>query len=725
MRSYLTIFIIFIALIISCSTPEESARSSMEKGINTFKAGNPDKALETFDAIAEKYPDLPYGIFGRAVFYNREGLLYKAIDACEKAIVKDTTYLPALLLYAELASKIERPELAFFYITYYLEGGGDMATGIGIESASLLQAGKINDALNSVERGLKELPDDPLLRVMRALCYLRLGDFENGIKECTFAASKAGGNSEVYETIGDCYKLLGLYDSSAYYYNEALENNKGDVYYISDIAEKFVELEYFPRARQLLNEFKGKIPDSHRYYYISADIFARAGRMRRAMFEYGMIIQKYNQTPFVLCTFAEYKGKLRDKMGSQQYFETTRIFTRRDKYPEAASFDISFRYVEMLIEALRIDLAGPVMEDLIDTLPNNFRALQAATFLYWARKVNPELKGTIKKIQEVAAGNPANLARLGRLFVRIDSLELAHKAIADVLQIDKINHDAILAEIELLVKQKRSNEALAFINNLDEYISYNPDVARKKLELYQELGDDKTALLFAEQLINIAPGSIGRYEQTIEIAKKLDQDNKAAEICFLCTENNPNVPDAIFLYAQYLFDSKDYTKADEYIEKTLAIDSLHINTLDLKGDLLAAKGEIDSAIVIYEKVINLDKYASDALGGLALLLAESKTRLPFAENYANKAIYYDPENPDHRYALARSQYEQGRYATACVSYNNTLRFAPENSKYNYFAAINFLKADQPKSAKECFQRALKFGLTGEYKKDAEQMLKKL
>ncbi len=725
MRKYVPVIILFILLIISCSSPEDSAQRSFKNGVQALNAGDPEKALGIFDSIVDKYPEQPYGLFGRAVYYDKEGLIYKAMDACQKVITNHTTFLPALLLDARLCLKINRPELTFFYITLFQNNGGDTATGIAVEVASLLQAGKVEDALNSVQRGLDALPDDPLLHAVRGECYFHKGAFEDGLKECAFASSNADGRSEVYETVGDAYKLLGLYDSSAIYYEKALKAGGENLYYKTDIAEKFIGLEYLPRARTILDEFKAKVPDSHRYYYLSAEIFDRKGQTRRAMSEYGMIIQKYDYAPFVLSRFAEYKSKLHDKMGSQQYYETAQVFVARDKYPEAAVFDVNFRYMEMLIDALRIDLAGPVMEDIVDTLPNNFRALYSATFLYWARKVEDKLHESLKKMQEAAAGNPADIARMGRLFVKMDSLILAQQAFSDVLNVDKLNRDAILGEVDLLVKQKRSEEAMAFLNNLDEYVSYNPQIARKKIELYRELGEADAALGFAQQLISIGPGCIERYIEAIKLAKKAGDEDKVREISQLCVENNPQVPDARLLYAQYFFDRKDYSQAKENVQKALSLDSLHVGSLILYGDLLGVNGESDSAMAVYKRIIGLDQYASDALGNLALLLVEKNTQLKVAVNYANKAIYYDPANAKHRNTLARAQNALEKYTTASVSFKNALRFAPENPEYNYYAGKNYIMEGKPEEARKCLKKAIKNGLSDSLKADAEMALKQL
>jgi tetratricopeptide (TPR) repeat protein len=725
MRKYMPAIIILIFLSISCSSPEESAFRLYEKGVQSINAGNSEGALEIFDSILEEYPEQPYGHFGKAVYYAKEGLIYKAMDACHKVSVEHPKFLPGLLLNSKLCLKINRPELSFYYITQYLNSGGDLSTGIALEVASLLQAGKVDDAVNSAQRGLDELPDNPLMHVIRGQCYLHEGEFEKGLNECAFASSKADGMSEVYESLGDSYKLLGLYDSSAFYYEKALETAGDDLYYKSDIAEKFIELEYFPRARALLKEFKARVPDSHRYYFLSADIFDREDRVRRAMHEYGMIIQKYNFAPFVLCRFAEYKAKIRDKIGSQQYHETAQIFVEQGKYPEAVVFDVNLRYLEMLIDAFRVDMAGPVMEDILNALPNNFRALHSATTLYWARDAEVELKKVINKMQEVAVGNPANMARMGRLFVKIDLLDSGQKVILDVLDIDKLNRDAILGQIELLEKQRRPAEAIAFLNSRDEYLSYHPETARKKLELYQELGEVDAAFQFAEQLISIGPGCIERYSEAIELADKLGYGDAVREISLQCVENNPQITDAILLYARYLFESKDYAGAEENVLKALSSDSLHIGSLTLLGHLLAANGDSDSAIVIYEKVIGLDQYASDALGSLALLLVENNIKLQFALNYANKAIYYDPSNAKLRNTLARVHHAMEKYATASVSFKHALRFAPEDPEINYYAGKNYIKDNKPDAARMCLKKAINNGLGGELKADAEKALRQL
>jgi len=725
MRKCFTIIITLTLLIISCSSSEKSAKRLYDKGIQALNAGDSEKALEIFESIITDYPKQPYGLFGKAVYYDKEELVYRSFDAVNKVLVEHPKFLPALFLNSGLYLKIHRPELAFYYITHYQNDGGDLVTGVTLEVDALLMAGKIEDAFETVQRGLDKRNDDPLLHAVRGQCYLHAGDFENGLKDCAYASSATNATAKTYATIGSCYKLIGLFDSAACYYEKALQVSGDDLYFKTDMAAAFIGLDYYHEARDLLREFKQRAPNSHRYYLLSADIYKRQGRIRNAMHEYGMIVQKYNHSPFVLGHFAKYKAKLRDKLGSQQYFESAQIFTARDKYPRAAIFDVSLNYLEMLIDARRIDMAGPLMESILDSLPNDFRTLQSATFLYWVREAEDKLRKVIKRLPEAAKGSSTNMAKMGELFITMDSLDNAHDVFVDVLKHDKLSYRAILGEVEIIKRKMGQDEALAFINSLDEYLSYNPEIAQKKLELYEELGDNDAALQYVEQLIEIGSRDIDRYRQAIRLAEELGYEDKMREIYNACIENNAEDPDAYFLSANHFFDIQDYPKAEENIFKALSLDSLHVSSLTLQADLEAVRGHVDSAIAIYKKAIELDQYYSMALGNLALVMLENNIKVKSTVTLANKAIYHDPANARHRNTLGRIKYALGRYKSAAVSFKNALRFDPENPEYIYNAGINYIKTKNPDKAREYLKKAIKKGLSGDLKVKAKKALKKL
>lgn len=725
MKRLVAIIILVTVLSVSCSDSEQAAKGQFDRGIAALKAGDPDRALEIFESIVSDYPDSPYGVHGKAVFFDKEGLLYEAIDANYKVRGEHPKFLPALLLSSELSLKIGRPELAFYSIGHYQEKGGDKSLGASLESKSLMAAGKIDDAAEVLQKALADMPDDPLLLITNGHCNLHLGNYEKGLEDCSRALTAGADRPQILREAGDFYREMGLFDSAAQYYELAVSAAGDDWYFKSDIVEGYLSLGYNHRAGVLLKQLHTKATSSHRYYSLEADLYERRGKFRNAVQLYGMNLKKYHTSPTVMSNFALARNRSGDGLGSQQYFETAIEIAAHNGLPNIAQIALTHDYIDMLNEAKRYMIAGPYIDDLLDSLPNDFRTLRDASFVYWVFDSKEEVKGFLRRANKAAEGIPSNMAKLGALYSRMDSLSRAQRLFREVLEADKLNQDAILGGVNIVKRKAGPSAAIAFLNSFDEHVFYNPEIAGEKLSLYQQLGEDNSALQFAERLIDIATEDLERYSVAISIAEKLGDREKIEEIYRKCLENNQDDPGAFAMVGRRYLDVGRLADAEKNIDRALMLDSVHIEGLTLLAELNAARGRLDTAIVINEEVIKLDQYASDAVGNLALLLMETGGNLQVAANHARKATMYDPANAEHHNTLGRIYSKMERYGMARSSFENALEFAPDNAEYNYYAGINYIKDGKPTLAKRHLRKAIKRGLKGELKVEAEAALNRI
>lgn len=723
MKKLIAVAAIIAIIQVSCSNSGQAGKGLFDKGITELKAGNPDKALEIFDSILSKYPESPYGWHGKSIYYEKEGFIYEAIDANLKVSADYPDFLPALMQNSRLYMSINRPELAFLSAALYQEDGGDKSIGASRGAEILMAAGKIDDAEIILDKALDETPDDPLLLITRGRCHLHSGDFERGLERCTRALSFGEGAPEILKKAGDFYQALGLFDSAASYYNKSLQEAENDFYHKADIAQSLIDMKYFHRANKLIKEFGAKVGGTHRYYLLKANLLRQQGKLRNAMEEYGMIVPKHPKSLTVLGNFAFAKSRIGDGLGARQYFENALISSEHKGFPDIIQNALLLDYIDMFIESEKLRQAGSYVERLSSDLQGDFRALHSAAFFYRAYRAENELRETLRKMNKSAEGNPSNMAILGSFYTEMDSLLKAHDIFMQVLGSDMLNQTAILGEIEIQKKKSGLSEAIAFLNSFNEYISYNPEIASEKLASYEQMGEHSSAMQFAEKLIDIGREDIDRYRVAARLAVEMGNTDKAKDIYRMCLDNNPDDPDAYALVGEYDLRSQDYPGAEKNISKAIELDSLHTEGLTLWAELNAIRGRKDSAIALYKKIIEIDQYAGDALGNLALLLVERGENPLIPANYAKKAIMYDRDNPKHHYALGRAYFKRGKYAMARGSFEKALKLAPENPEYNFYAGINYIKDDKRDKAGKCLNKSIRNGLKGKLKNEAEKALK--
>ncbi|UCD95353.1 MAG: tetratricopeptide repeat protein [Candidatus Zixiibacteriota bacterium] len=725
MRQFAAILILMAVLLVSCADKDKAGKNSYDKGIAALDRGDTEETLKIFKSLGSDFPESPYSLLGKAMYYYYEGLTYEAINANYRVLREHPKLLPALMLNARLFLKIDRPELAYFYIALYEENGGDETLGAVMEAEALMRADKLDESERILEKSLLDFPDDPLLLLTKARNDARRAEFAKGFDNCATALSPADGNAAVLKAAGDFFRLAGLYDSAAQYYDAALEAGKDKHYFIADIIESFLSLDYLHRAKSLLDTLRFRNENSHRYYVMKSDYYTKMGKPANAMREYGMIVPRFSMLPTVMSNFATKKSQDIDNYGAEQYFEGAVQITIKDSFPNSATISLRHAFVDLLFDMDRPEIAGPNIESMLDSLTTDFKTLHAATYAYYLFGMTDKMRDVLKRAVESSRGNPSYMAAMGQLFSTMDSVIAAHELFREVLKIDKTNKTAILGEVGIAKRKLRYKEALEFLNGFDEYVSYDPDIAAEKISLYRSTGELNSALQFAERLIEIAKKDIKRYRTAAEIAEEVGDKKKVDDIYRSCLDNNPDDPDAHIMAAKYYFRDGNYSEAESIVNKALSFDSLHVDGMTLLGDINRVRGRTDSAMALYSRAIERDKSATDALGNLAMVLLERGENLDRAINYANQAILHDGGNARHRSTLGRIYYKKGQYKIARVKFWNALFLAPEDPEYNYYAGINFIKTGQPDSARVHLRKAIDIGLEGKMKSDARTALRSL
>ena len=363
---------------------------------------------------------------------------------------------------------------------------------------------------------------------------------------------------------------------------------------------------------------------------------------------------------------------------------------------------------------------------MLDSLPNDFFAIYNGIYISMMFDDRDRMRNLLLVANPIVEKNPSYMIKLSEVYRLDDSLDHARDMLMEAVAVDRFNSRAVMQLVKTARKAGMLSDALAIINSFDEYISYNPEIAEAKMVLYDSLGEYSSGLKFAESYIEVGREDLKRYRRAAELAMKLRDMKKVDAIYKLCLDNNPEDPAAYALVGEFYFERGDFEMAQSMADKALAIDSMNIEGLVLKGDLAADKGRIDEAIEIYGKVIELDQYEADAVGGMALQELLRGDNPHIAVNRAQRAIMYDGRNAWHRTTLGRAYYEMKKYNIALNSFKVALDLDPDNPLINYYAGLNYARIDTMKfEAKMHLKKAIKDGLPKELEPKAQTVLNSL
>jgi len=146
----------------------------------------------------------------------------------------------------------------------------------------------------------------------------------------------------------------------------------------------------------------------------------------------------------------------------------------------------------------------------------------------------------------------------------------------------------------------------------------------------------------------------------------------------------PNFCNPVFFnnYANVLKQSGDYTKALEYYNNTIALDSCFTDAYFNRGLLLYELGQTDEAVSSFENVLFIDLKYSEALFYLGIIFKEKKHHIK-SINYFKNLINLDSNFKDAYFELALISQEINRLEDSIFYYNKLIELDPLNYQVFY------------------------------------------
>ena len=147
--------------------------------------------------------------------------------------------------------------------------------------------------------------------------------------------------------------------------------------------------------------------------------------------------------------------------------------------------------------------------------------------------------------------------------------------------------------------------------------------------------------------------------------------------------------------------SKGFSSKPKPTKKTSKAIHLSISDAINKAATLQRNGNLNQALVIYEKLSNINCTHPNFLSNYAVLLRQ-KGEYKKAEDLLDKAIKLYPENSFFYSNLSLVLYSQFKFQDALKSINKALKFEPDNDSYLYNLGLILYKLHKLEDAKSVF-----------------------
>ena len=321
----------------------------------------------------------------------------------------------------------------------------------------------------------------------------------------------------------------------------------------------------------------------------------------------------------------------------------------------------------------------------------------------------------------------------GRLFTKVNDMEMARASYEYVLQLDPEYVGAHFNMGLNAFRQGQLRQAINFYKN-EEEINPDPD-AILYLELgktYAQLGEPDSAQFSYEKAIEIKPENPTAYMWLGQLMEEVGDLDKALEYSLKGAELRPEDPDYEYIIGSLYFRKGETEKALEYLEPIADEMEFHQGVQYNYGQVLRRLGReeeaqfylarADSAQQLQQMVndasieVNNDPQNRDKWVHLAMLFWETGQKERSIESYVT-ALNIDPANFAMQSNLAKMLVESGRSEEGIQRYESILRIRPELTEVWVNLGAAYANTGEPEKARLVWERALQLDPGNERARD--------
>ncbi len=723
MNKSLSLLVILLGLLAACSQPGPGGKR-FDQGIEALRDGDPKTARETFARLDSLEADSPYGSYGLALYYEKEGQYVEAATAYDKCLTKYPEFVPAMLGSARLAMKMNRPVRARAAAekAYKLEKHNPAIMAVLCDA--LTASGEPGKARRGLMEAMERSPDNPTLLLADARFQLHAGEFDRALRTINDKVTNTD-DVDILREIGDMYAMLGMADDAAVWYAKALDEDRHDYYLKADIADAYIKLGYYHDARQLIDQLADYQTVSHRYFLSSKKWYEARDDLYAAFTGYLDAYMHFTNSPTVLMNLAHLRYDIKQTAVASTHYEQAFLWAESNQFAEEDMVEMHLDRAEQMFDHGQGVAASAPIKEILDNPLNEYPIIRVVS-LFYARFAEKDKTGEmLKRLDSFSEGNPTRMSQTGDVYRRVDSLDRAQKWYDWTLKVDHSNFDAILGKLTVWRDLGEYDTALHFLDSLDRRLTMYRPVAVEKFGLLMASEQYEQALAFARELIASAPHDIDYCRFAIAAATALGQGDEAMNLCLAYLDNNPEDVNAHTMVAEQYWAVGEMDKADEAAARAITLDSVAIKAYLIKARILLAEGNVDSVKTVYSWLLTKNEYVDEALSGLVEITLEHGGDYREAMNLANRALQVDNDNPVNLARLGRVHYATGRYDIARSTYEHGLKVVPDDAELHYYAGVNYIKLEENKKAREHLNKAIKLGLRDDLKQEANRLLTSL
>lgn len=152
----------------------------------------------------------------------------------------------------------------------------------------------------------------------------------------------------------------------------------------------------------------------------------------------------------------------------------------------------------------------------------------------------------------------------------------------------------------------------------------------------------------------------------------------------------------------------DMRPAFVYLKKAIELSPGNADHWINLGAFYAKQDSNDAAVASYNVALSLDRGHRGAISGLGRT-HQQLGNLEEAELYNSQVRRYRERNPYFHFAIAQSEYEQGRYQAALAAINTAIDLKFRTGRFHFLKGLTEYKLGDLEKAQVSFDRATRYG----------------
>jgi tetratricopeptide (TPR) repeat protein len=479
-------------------------------------------------------------------------------------------------------------------------------------------------------------------------------------------------NSADYRMLGDFYRTTGDLDEATAEYAALYQEHSKDIQVKNTYTQLLIQKNRFDEARKLNDEVLKASPKDTDALLYSAQVQIAAGDASGATVALQTLIKSEPNNAaahYQLGLAFQKSGNMED--AKDEWLNAVRI------RPDLVEAQRSLALLAMRQGDMgALESAATQLIRLQPASPDGY-ALRAVSHIN--RQQFAAAEEDIRKAIEVAPQSHLPYVERGNLkFVQKQYSE-AGKSYQDALDRDPNSTDALRGLMNTYLAQNQGDKALAVAN---AQITKSPANSSFYFLLGSVLFRDKKDLNGAEAAFNrsveLDKNNSGAVIQLGQVQAAKGEVDQAIATYQQAVKDHPRVPEFYTLLGGLYGSKRDWTKAQEAYQKTLALKP---------GDPTAANN-------------------------LANVMLQSGGNIDVAMSFAESARRGLPDSPNAADTLGWIYYQKGVYGSSISMLQEALNLqakqhAPDNPTIHYHLGMAYLKAQEPALARQQLELVLK------------------